>query len=89
MGEWEEGFLERADVSAADGTPSDSLPAGGKRAATWPTWAVVAFTGVILVLKTITPSAGERSIWLPVVLVLLASSLTVALTAGRTGAQGM
>lgn len=48
----------------------------------WPIWVVVAFSTVSLVLNTITPSAGERRIWMPVALLLLASSLTVALTTG-------
>lgn len=55
---------------------------GWSLAATWLTWVVVAFSGVSLVLNMITPSAGERRIWVPVILVLLASSLAVALTAG-------
>jgi phosphatidylglycerophosphate synthase len=48
----------------------------------WLTWVIVAFSVVSVVLNTITPSAGERRVWLPVALVMLASSLTVALTAG-------
>ncbi len=48
----------------------------------WPIWAVVAFSTVSLVLNTITPSAEERRIWMPVALLLLATSLTVALTTG-------
>ena len=52
------------------------------QASVWLTWIVVALSGVSLVLNAITPSAGERRIWVPVALVLLATSLTVALTAG-------
>jgi hypothetical protein len=52
------------------------------QASVWLTWVVVAFSGVSLALNAITPSAGERRIWVPVALVLLATSLTVALTAG-------
>ncbi len=48
----------------------------------WPIWVVVAFSTVSLVLNTITPSAGERRIWMPVAFLLLATSLTVALTTG-------
>ncbi len=48
----------------------------------WLTWVIVAFSVVSVVLNTITPSAKERRVWLPVALVMLASSLTVALTAG-------
>lgn len=44
-------------------------------------WLVVAFSGVSVVLNTITPSAGERRIWVPVAVVMLVSSLSVALTA--------
>lgn len=58
-----------------------ALP-GWSRAATWLIWAVVAFSVVSLGLNAATPSGGERRIWVPVALVLLASSLTVALTAG-------
>ncbi len=48
----------------------------------WLVWVAVAFSAVSVVLNLITPSAGERRIWAPVGAVLLASSLTVALTAG-------
>ena len=48
----------------------------------WLGWAVVAFSVVSLVLNSITPSAGERRIWVPVAIVMLGSSLTVMLTAG-------
>jgi hypothetical protein len=44
-------------------------------------WLVVAFSGASVVLNAITPSAGERRIWLPVAVVMLLSSLTVAITA--------
>lgn len=53
---------------------SDALP--------WLIWLVVALAGVSLVLNAITPSAGERRIWVPVAVVLLASSLAVAVSAG-------
>lgn len=45
----------------------------------WLSWGVVAFSAVSLVLNAITPSAGERRVWLPVAVIMLASSLTVAL----------
>ena len=48
----------------------------------WLIWLAVAFSAASLVLNSITPSAGERRIWVPVAVVMLASSLTVALTAG-------
>ena len=44
-------------------------------------WLVVAFSGASVVLNAITPSAGERRIWLPVAVVMLLSSLAVAITA--------
>ena len=51
-------------------------------------WIVVAFALASVVLNLITPSAGERAIWAPVALVLLACSAVVAMAgnAGRTGA---
>jgi hypothetical protein len=42
-------------------------------------WPVVALMAVALVLNLITPSGGERAVWAPVALVLLLSSLVVAL----------
>jgi hypothetical protein len=42
-------------------------------------WGVVGLLGLSLVLNLITPSAMERMIWAPVVLVLLATALRVAL----------
>ena len=53
---------------------------GIAQAAPWLIWAPVAFSAVSLVLNVITPSAGERRIWVPVALVMLASSLVVAFT---------
>jgi hypothetical protein len=49
-------------------------------AARWLIWLVVAFAAVSLVLNLITPSAGERMIWAPVALLLLVSSIVVAIT---------
>ncbi|HEU0236263.1 MAG TPA: hypothetical protein VFR14_07485 [Candidatus Limnocylindrales bacterium] len=48
--------------------------------ATWITWVVVALALVALVLNAITPNAGERRIWVPVTLVMLVSSVVVALS---------
>jgi hypothetical protein len=48
----------------------------------WLIWVAVAFSAVSLVLNAISRSAGERRIWVPVALVMLGSSLVVALTAG-------
>jgi hypothetical protein len=58
-----------------------ALP-GWASVATWLIWFVVAFAVVATILNSITPSAGERRLWAPIALVMLASSLTVALTAG-------
>ena len=54
--------------------PSWSRPAGGL------VWAVVAVAAISSMLNLITPSAGERSIWGPVAILLLASSVVVALS---------
>ncbi|MCJ7710479.1 MAG: hypothetical protein MUQ32_06555 [Chloroflexi bacterium] len=48
----------------------------------WLIWVVVAFSAISVVLNSISRSAGERRVWVPVGLVLLVSSLAVALTAG-------
>ncbi len=47
----------------------------------WLIWISVAFSGVSVLLNAITPSSGERRIWVPVAVVMLACSLAVALTA--------
>ena len=44
-------------------------------------WLAVAFSAVSVVLNAITPSSGERMLWVPVAVVMLVSSLVVALTA--------
>ena len=44
----------------------------------WLVWIVVALTALSLVLNFITPSAGERAIWTPTLLLLLITSLIVA-----------
>ena len=41
-------------------------------------WAIVAMGGIGLTLNLVTPSSGERAIWAPVALLLLACSLVVA-----------
>lgn len=50
---------------------SDAVP--------WLIWVAVAFSGVSLALNAITPSPRERQIWVPVALVMLVSSLVVAI----------
>ena len=52
---------------------------GWSRVSRWLVWVVVAVAAVSLVLNLITPSAGEQALWAPVLLVLLASSLVVAI----------
>jgi hypothetical protein len=49
----------------------------------WLIWLVVGLTALSLLLNLITPSAGERRIWAPVAFLQVASSLVVALRAGR------
>jgi hypothetical protein len=44
-------------------------------------WIVVGLLAIAVVMNAITPSALERAIWLPFTLVLLAATLTVAITA--------
>lgn len=51
-------------------------------ASSWLIWAVVAFCLLSTLLNLITPSSAERRLWAPVAIVMLVSSLTVALTAG-------
>ena len=45
----------------------------------WLPWVPVAFSGVALVLNAMSRSAGERRLWIPATLVMLISSLVVAL----------
>ena len=47
----------------------------------WLIWVVVAFSALAVVLNAISRSAGERRIWVPVAVTMLASSLLVALSA--------
>lgn len=53
--------------------------AGWAQVSRWLVWVVVGFAAVSLVLNLITPSAGERAIWAPVALLLLISSVLVAI----------
>ncbi len=66
---------------------SGLLLGGWFRASKWAVWFVVVFGALAVVLNSITPSADERAIWLPVAVVLFASSLTVAITARERRAQ--
>ena len=45
----------------------------------WLIWIVVAVSTVGVVLNLISPSAGERRLWVPVAIVMLATSFVVAL----------
>jgi hypothetical protein len=45
-------------------------------------WVVVGLLAIAVVLNAITRSVVERAIWLPVTIVLLGATLTIALTAG-------
>src|SRR4028118_2382106 len=58
---------------------------GRLRRAHWLVWIVVAFAAVGLVLNVITPSGGERAIWAPVTLLLLLSSMIVAIKSAGNG----
>jgi len=51
---------------------------GWSRVSHWLVWIVVALTALSLALNLITPSAGERAIWAPTLVLLLISSLIVA-----------
>jgi hypothetical protein len=51
------------------------------RASKWAIWLVVLLGAISVVLNSITPSADERALWLPVALVLFLCSLTVAIKA--------
>ena len=53
--------------------------AGWSRVSRWLVWVVVAVTAMSFVLNLITPSAGEQALWAPVLLLLLASCLVVAI----------
>jgi hypothetical protein len=48
-------------------------------------WVVVGLLVIAVVMNAITPSPLERAIWLPFSLLVLASTLTVAIAAGRPG----
>ena len=45
----------------------------------WLIWVIVAMCVVAVVLNSVSRSAGERRLWVPVTLVLLVSSLVVAI----------
>jgi hypothetical protein len=45
----------------------------------WLIWIVVAMDAVSVVMNTVSPSPGERRLWVPVGLAMLVTSLVVAL----------
>ena len=49
----------------------------------WLTWVPVAFSALATGLNAISRSAGERRLWVPVSIVLLVTSLIVAVSSGR------
>ncbi len=51
----------------------------GAQSTTW-IWLVVAFCGVGVLANAMTPSRLERSVWLPVVVVMLVLSVVVAVS---------
>jgi hypothetical protein len=46
----------------------------------WLVWLAVAFSGISLALNAMSSSARERQIWVPVAIVMLVSSLVVAIS---------
>lgn len=50
-----------------------ALPAPG-----WAIWGIVVFLGVSVVLHILTPSAAERALWLPQIVVMLICAVVVA-----------
>jgi hypothetical protein len=48
----------------------------------WLIWVAVAVSAASVAMNAVSRSPGERRTWVPVGIVLLASSVTVALTAG-------
>lgn len=59
-------------------TRAEIFFAGWVRRARWLIWVVVGYGVIGLILNVITPSAGERALWMPVAVVMLASSVIVA-----------
>jgi len=48
----------------------------------WPIWLVIVFSTLSLILNASSRSTGERRIWVPVAIVMLATSLIVAMGPG-------
>src|SRR5688500_16313683 len=72
-------------IALAAGAPRSEYTTAGLFVAGWSRvsrrliWIVVVFAAVSFVLNLITPSVGERVIWAPVALILLITSVVVAL----------
>jgi len=67
-----------AGMAAAILARAGLVLSGWSRVSHWLVSIVVELTALSLVLNLITPSAGERAIWAPTLLLLLISSLIVA-----------
>jgi hypothetical protein len=65
------GLVVLSDADIVLPAIADGLP--------WLIWIVVAVSTVGVVLNLISPSAGERRLWVPVAIVMLATSFVVAL----------
>lgn len=61
---------------------------GWSQVSHWLVWIVMAFLAFSLVLNFITPSAGERAIWVPTLLLLLISGLLVAFSSSAVTSAG-
>ena len=71
------GLLALAVLSAAGLVLPDLIAA-----IPWLAWIAVAVSALAVILNALSRSAGERRIWVPVAVVMLISSLIVALTGG-------
>ena len=54
----------------------------------WLVWIVVGLTALSLFLNLVTPSAGERAIWAPILALLLIISLIVAFSSSSAASAG-
>jgi hypothetical protein len=61
---------------------------GWSRMSLWLVWVVVALTALSLILNLITPSAGERAIWAPILALLLITSLLVTISSSSATSPG-
>jgi hypothetical protein len=81
---WPLRFAALAQAALLSGTAIVVLSAAGLVLTAWATrmrrlmWLIVVLAAISLVLNLITPSAGERAIWAPVALLLLTTSIVVA-----------